>query len=109
MKSGLDAKPLFLQVDMLMHIAWIELSMKSVKILGYCIWHYVYIITACSFMGEMNFPSDLMLVHTLNPTLIISMLKPNLNYYLSFDVCVSVCVCLSASANFLMVAYIKEC
>ena len=28
-------------------------------------------------MGEMNFPSDLMLVHTLNPTLIISMLKPN--------------------------------
>ena len=39
----------------------------------------------------------------------------NLNYYLSVDVCASfrlsasVCVCLSASANFLMVAYIKEC
>ena len=38
-----------------------------------------------------------------------------LNYYLSDDVCarfrlrLSASVCLSASANFLMVAYIKEC
>ena len=31
-----------------------------------------------------------------------------LNYYLSYDVCPSVCVCLSASANFLMGADIKK-
>ena len=39
----------------------IELSMKSVKILGHCIWHYVYIITACSFIDYLYGWDDFLL------------------------------------------------
>ena len=58
----------------------IELSMKSVKIWSHCIWHYVYIITACSFINYLYGWDDFPLrfdAGTLKPTLISSMLKPN--------------------------------